>query len=105
MRVARGGPHPLTIPSLAAPLPCAPQFPYPILNKLPFPSGFAGFVVLGFAVVLGTFQLGKAVKGALGALGSGASSGGGGAVPLAAGGGGSSRRGSRGTGGGGKKEQ
>lgn len=38
------------------------QFPYPILNKLPFPLGFVGFVLLGFAVVLATFQLGKSVK-------------------------------------------
>lgn len=38
------------------------QFPYPILNKLPFPLGFLGFVLLGFLVVLGTFQLGKSVK-------------------------------------------
>lgn len=38
------------------------KFPYPILNKLPFPLGFLGFVLLGFLVVLGTFQLGKSVK-------------------------------------------
>lgn len=38
------------------------KFPYPILNKLPFPLGFVGFVLLGFAVVLATFQLGKSVK-------------------------------------------
>lgn len=41
------------------------KFPYPILNKLPFPAGFAGFVVLGFGVVLGAFQLGKTVKAVL----------------------------------------
>jgi hypothetical protein len=65
--------------SLQAPLPSPirAQFPYPILNKLPFPTGFLGFVVLGFAVVLGTFQLGKAVKGLANSLFSGGSSSGG----------------------------
>ncbi len=42
------------------------QFPYPILNNLPFPLGFASFVLLGFVVVLFAFQLGKAVKTLLG---------------------------------------
>ncbi|PRW20871.1 Leucine Rich Repeat isoform B [Chlorella sorokiniana] len=42
------------------------KFPYPILNNLPFPLGFAFFVLLGFVVVLFTFQLGKAVKTLLG---------------------------------------
>lgn len=55
--------------------PCRPQFPYPILNKLPFPGGFLGFVVLGFAVVLATFQLGKAVKTLANSLFSSSSSG------------------------------
>ncbi len=44
------------------PPPTPLQFPYPILNKLPFPLGFLGFVLLGFVVVLATFQLGKSVK-------------------------------------------
>ena len=38
------------------------QFPYPILNKLPFPAGYVAFVLLGFSVVLGSFHLGRAVK-------------------------------------------
>ena len=56
--------------------PRCPQFPYPILNNLPFPLGFLAFVALGFAVVLSTFQLGKAVKTTLDSLTSGRSSGG-----------------------------
>lgn len=54
--------------------PPPPQFPYPILNNLPFPLGYASFVLLGFVVVLSVFQLGKAVKTLLG--GSSSSSGG-----------------------------
>lgn len=49
------------------------QFPYPILNKLPFPLGFLGFVVLGFVVVLSTFQMGKLVKGLVSSGSSGGS--------------------------------
>ncbi|KAI3437660.1 hypothetical protein D9Q98_000110 [Chlorella vulgaris] len=44
------------------------KFPYPILNKLPFPGGFLAFVALGFGVVLTTFQLGKVVKALVGRL-------------------------------------
>ena len=38
------------------------RFPYPILNKLPFPWGFIGFFTAGIAVILGTFHLGKWVR-------------------------------------------
>lgn len=55
------------------------KFPYPILNNLPFPLGYASFVLLGFVVVLFAFHLGKAVKTLLGGnSGSGGSSAGGG---------------------------
>ena len=41
------------------------RFPYPILNKLPFPAGFLGFFAAGLAVILGSFSLGGAVRRAL----------------------------------------
>jgi hypothetical protein len=84
---------------LPPPLSPLAQFPYPILNKLPFPLGYAGFVALGFAVVLTTFQLGKGVKRALSLLGGGSSGSAGSAAtqPIA--------KGSSGGGSGGKKEQ
>ena len=53
--------------------PRPPAVPYPILNKLPFPLGFLGFVVLGFVVVLSTFQMGKLVKGLVSSGSSGGS--------------------------------
>ena len=66
-------------PHRCASLPPPLQFPYPILNNLPFPLGYASFVLLGFVVVLFAFHLGKAVKTLLGGnSGSGGSSAGGG---------------------------
>jgi hypothetical protein len=38
------------------------KFPYPVLNKLPFPWGFLGFFAAGIAVILSTFHLGKWVR-------------------------------------------
>lgn len=63
-------PRPSPFPSHAshrcASLPPPLQFPYPILNNLPFPLGYASFVLLGFVVVLFAFHIGKAVKTLLG---------------------------------------
>lgn len=43
--------------------PCALlQFPYPIMNKLPFPAGFVGFFAVGMSVVIAAFELGALVK-------------------------------------------
>lgn len=39
------------------------KFPYPFLNKLPFPLGFIGLVATGLVLTLGIFQLGKFVRG------------------------------------------
>jgi hypothetical protein len=38
------------------------KFPYPILNKLPFPHGYLGFFGVGVVVVIITFELGRFVK-------------------------------------------
>jgi len=38
------------------------KFPYPVLNKLPFPWGYIGFFAAGMAIFVGTFELGKFVK-------------------------------------------
>ena len=38
------------------------SFPYPILNKLPFPWGFAGFVAVASGILLSLFELGKYIK-------------------------------------------
>eukprot|EP00887_Chlorella_sp_A99_P007786 scaffold20.g7786.t1 len=38
------------------------KFPYPILNKLPFPWGFVGFFGTGMAIILGVLELGRFVK-------------------------------------------
>ena len=40
----------------------ASQFPYPVLNKLPFPAGFLAFVGAGLSIVLTSFELGRFVK-------------------------------------------
>ena len=50
------------LPSQHPHSPRLPQFPYPVMNKLPFPHGYLGFAAVGFAMVLGTFHLGKVVK-------------------------------------------
>jgi hypothetical protein len=47
------------------------KFPYPVLNKLPFPWGFMGFFAAGIAVILSTFQLGKWVRRQMAAVSSG----------------------------------
>lgn len=47
------------------PEPRSPQFPYPILNQLPFPHGFACFVAAGVALVALLFQTGAMVRRAL----------------------------------------
>ena len=47
------------------------RFPYPILNKLPFPWGFMGFFAAGIGVIVATFQLGKWVRQQLSAFFSG----------------------------------
>lgn len=41
------------------------KFPYPILNKLPFPQGFIGFFSAGIAIILAFHQLGGLVRGLL----------------------------------------
>lgn len=38
------------------------KFPYPVLNKLPFPWGFIGFFTAGIGIVVGVFELGKYIK-------------------------------------------
>lgn len=38
------------------------KFPYPILNSLPFPWGFLGFILAGVLVMVGTFEVGRTVK-------------------------------------------
>lgn len=38
------------------------KFPYPILNKLPFPHGYLGFFGAGVAIVVIAFELGRLVK-------------------------------------------
>lgn len=37
-------------------------FPYPVLNILPFPWGFLGFVLVGTSVLLVLFEFGKLIK-------------------------------------------
>lgn len=38
------------------------KFPYPVLNKLPFPWGFIGFFAAGIGIIIGAFELGNTVK-------------------------------------------
>ena len=38
------------------------KFPYPVLNKLPFPMGYCAFISAGIALVAISFELGKFVK-------------------------------------------
>lgn len=38
------------------------KFPYPVLNKLPFPMGYCAFMSVGIALVAISFELGKFVK-------------------------------------------
>lgn len=38
------------------------KFPYPVLNKLPFPWGFMGFCIVGISLVIGIFEVGRFVK-------------------------------------------
>jgi hypothetical protein len=38
------------------------KFPYPVLNKLPFPWGYLGFVTAGVCIVAGSFEAGRYVK-------------------------------------------
>jgi hypothetical protein len=42
------------------------SFPYPILDLLPFPWGFAGIFVVAFLVMSGLFELGRFLKHGLG---------------------------------------
>jgi len=38
------------------------KFPYPVLNKLPFPMGYCAFMSVGIALVAISFEVGKFVK-------------------------------------------
>jgi len=38
------------------------SFPYPVLNILPFPWGFLGFVIVGTGILLLAFEFGKYMK-------------------------------------------
>ena len=38
------------------------KFPYPIMNKLPFPAGYLGFAAAGVVTVALSFELGRFVK-------------------------------------------
>ena len=45
------------------------KFPYPFLNKIPFPSGFIATAMVSGAVMASFFQLGAVIKYRLGKAG------------------------------------